>query len=499
MTLGSHRALGLAGFFLIAASGLGDNATAGSAPLPDTPLGRRVAAYVSAYNSGDEKAMIGFWTANFTAESLRERPIDARLPFYRRMRADMKTIVPATVEESSATALTFLAKSPEDEFFRLRFEGEGNPPYRLSSMRVETVDAPPAKPDAPAEPPKATDAQAAAAADEFLRGLASRDEFSGVVLLARDNTPFLEKAYGLAEREFNVPVNLETRFNLGSINKIFTKTAIAQLAAAGKLSLSDPIRKHLPRYSAAYADRVTILQLLNFSSGMGDIFGARWDSTPKETLRSLADYLPLFESDPLKFEPGTNHAYSNAGYVVLGLIIEAVSGQDYYAYVRENIFRPAGMADSDSYPADDVVANRAVGYTKEGGRWRSNTFQRPARGSSAGGGYSTARDLLKFGAALKAGKLVAPAYSAWILSRGDGPPEAAAPSGPISGSLGIAGGSPGVNAALLIDADRGYTVIVLCNTDPPAAEKALKKIRDLLPPRRSALTPRKTPGDAIER
>jgi CubicO group peptidase (beta-lactamase class C family) len=157
-----------------------------------------------------------------------------------------------------------------------------------------------------------------------------------------------------------------------------------------------------------------------------------------------------------------------------------VSGQDYYAYVRDNIFRPAGMTDSDSYPVDDVVSNRAVGYTREGGRSRSNTFQLPARGSSAGGGYSTARDLLKFGAALKAGKLAPPVYSSWILAHGDGPPESN-PSDRISGSLGIAGGSPGVNAALLIDADRGYTVVVLCNADPPTAEKAFKKISGLLP------------------
>lgn len=477
MTLGTSRVLGLVSFLLIAVAAPGPGAG-----IPDTPLGRRVAAFVSAFNSGDEKAMIEFWTGNFTAESLRERPIEARLSFSRRLRADMKAIVPASVEESSATAIVFLTKAPEGEWFRFRFEAEANPPYRLASMRVETVDAPPERPSGPAEPPKASDEQAAAATDEFLRGLASRDEFSGVVLLARENTPFSEKAYGLAEREFNVPVNIETKFNLGSINKIFTKTAIAQLAAAGKLSLSDTIRRHLPRYSAPYADRVTIQQLLNFTSGMGDVFGAKWDATPKETLRSLADYLPLFENDPLKFEPGTKHEYSNAGYVVLGLIIEAVSGQDYYGYVRENIFRPAGMADSDSYSVDDVVVNRAIGYTKrEGGRWRSNTFQRPARGSSAGGGYSTARDLVKFGAALKAGKLVPRAYSAWILSSGDGPPEETAPSGRISGSLGIAGGSPGVNAALLIDADRGYTVVVLCNGDPPAAEKALKKIRGWLP------------------
>ena len=180
---------------------------------------------------------------------------------------------------------------------------------------------------------------------------------------------------------------------------------------------------------------------------MGDFFGSKFEATPKERLRSLADYLPLFESDPLKFEPGTRHEYSNAGYIVLGLIIEAVSGQDYYAYVREHVFRPAGMADTDSYLADEIVPNRAVSYTKEGGRLRSAVFQHPARGSSAGGGYSTARDLVRFAAALKSGRLVPPAYASWILSREESAPRAAPASGRVSGSLGIAGGSPGVNAA----------------------------------------------------
>lgn len=465
--------------FLLAAGGAAPDP--GRVEIPDTALGRRVAEYVSAFNSGDEKAMVAFWTANFTPESLKERPVEARLQFYRRMRSDMKTIALSAVEESTPTAIALRMKTESGGFFQFRFEAEANPPHRLASMRVESVEPQTTGAKAPAEPPKASDAEAAAATDEFLRDLASRDEFSGVVLLARNNAAFLEKAYGLADRDFRVPVNSDTKFNLGSINKIFTKTAIAQLAAAGKLSLTETIRRHLPGYGAPYAGRVTVQQLLDFSSGMGDIFGAKFDATPKEKLRTLADYLPLFEGEPLKFQPGTRHEYSNAGYIVLGLIIEAVSGQDYYGYVRDHIFRPAGMADTDSYLADEIVPNRAVSYTKEGGRWRSAVFEHPARGSSAGGGYSTARDLMKFAAALKAGKLVPPAYASWILSRGTAAPKTAPPSGRVSGSLGIAGGSPGVNAALEIDADRGYTVVVLCNADPPCAERALRKIRALLP------------------
>ena len=247
----------------------------GRVEIPDTPLGRRVAGFLSAFNSGDEKAMVAFWAANFTPASLRERPVEARLQFYRRMRGDMKTIAPSAVEESTPTVIALRMMAENGDFFRFRFEAEANPPHRLTGMRVESVETPAQESEAPAEQLKASDAEAAAATDEFLRDLAWRDEFSGVVLLARNDASFFEKAYGLSDREFRVPVNIETKFNLGSINKIFTKTAVAQLAAAGKLSLTDTIRRHLPRYGAPYAGRVTVQQLLDFSSGMGDIFGAK--------------------------------------------------------------------------------------------------------------------------------------------------------------------------------------------------------------------------------
>ncbi len=472
---------GVCALLLIFLAAGGASPEPGRAEIPDTPVGRRAAGFMSAFNSGGEKAMIGFWKANFTPESLEQRPVEARLQFYRRMREDMKKITLAAVEATAPTAITLRMKSASGGFFQFHFEAEANPPYRLTGMRVEIGEPRAEESKALDEKPKASDAEAAEAADAYLRGLASSDGFSGVVLLARNNAAFLEKAYGLADRGFRVPVNTETKFNLGSINKIFTKTAIAQLAAAGKLSLADTIGKHLPRYGAPYAGRVTIQQLLDFSSGMGDFFGPKFEATPKDRVRTLADYLPFFEGDPLKFEPGARHEYSNAGYIVLGLIIEAVSGQDYYAYVREHIFRPAGMADTDSYLADEVVPNRAVSYTKEGGRWRSAVFEHPARGSSAGGGYSTARDLSRFAAALKAGRLVTPAYATWILSRDAAAPKSGSSTGPVTGSLGIAGGSPGVNATLEIDAERALTTVVLCNADPPCAENASRKIRALLP------------------
>lgn len=292
---------------------------------------------------------------------------------------------------------------------------------------------------------------------QFLAEMDKRDLFSGVVLIANDGKPILHQAYGLANRELNAPNAPDTKFNLGSINKMFTAIAIRQLASAGKLSLNDTVRKHLPDSPLLSAEVITIQQLLEHRSGLGDIFNENWDRKPKNELRSIGDYLPLFANEPLQFEPGKRQQYSNAGYIVLGAIIEKLSGQTYYDYVRENIFAPAAMKNTESYELDAIVLNRAVGYTQRGlpGK-RSNIYTLPSRGSSAGGGYSTAPDLLKFANAAAAGKIKG--------ARNEG--------------VGVAGGSPGVNAALEIAPERGMTIIVLANTDPPAATYASRQIRE---------------------
>ena len=253
-----------------------------------------------------------------------------------------------------------------------------------------------------------------------------------------------------------MPNNLETKFNLGSINKAFTRIAIEQLAHEGKLSLDDKLGKFLPDYpNREAAEKVTVHQLLTMTSGIGDFFGDRYMAADRSKIRSLADYLPLFADKPLLFPPGTQNRYSNGGYIVLGLIVEKLSGQSYYDYVKQHIYQPAGMKDSDWYALDEPTPNRAVGYTKEGeGPRHSNHSTLPARGSSAGGGYSTAPDLLRFANALAAHKL-----------------------GDSNAGLGIAGGSPGVNAALESNPQTGNTIIVLSNFDPPTADATARQIR----------------------
>lgn len=311
---------------------------------------------------------------------------------------------------------------------------------------------------------KMTEAEVVAALERHLDELVKADEFSGVMLLAKDGKPLFRKAYGLADRGHRVPNKPETKFNLASIGKVFTRTAIDQLAEEGKLSLDDTIAKHLPDYpDPDVAAKVTIRQLIEHRSGLGDIFTSEYWQASRDRFRTPRDLFPVFTGKPLQFEPGKGQRYSNAGFVVLGAIIEAASGMSYYDYVRERIYKPAGMTATDSWDLDDPVPDRAVGYTRrsphgpasDGGR-RNTLYITAFRGSPAGGGFSTADDMLRFDAALRQGLLFK--------------------NGRKVAGIGAAGGSPGTSA-LLEQIDERYTLIVLSNYDPPVAEDLGQKVR----------------------
>jgi CubicO group peptidase (beta-lactamase class C family) len=307
-----------------------------------------------------------------------------------------------------------------------------------------------------------TDADRVASLDALLADLAKKDLFSGAVAVARDGKPAYRKALGLASREWNVPNRPETLFNVGSIDKSFTEIAIQLLAKEGKLSLDDVVSKALPDYKGAGADRITLRQLLAHTSGMGDIFGPNWAKTPRARLRSLADYRVLFENEPLAFEPGAREEYSNAGYVLLGLVVERASGKPYDAFVKERIFDPVGMRNTGFSESDAVVPGRATGYMLRGPAGplaapRANVHQLPGKPSSAGGGESSVDDLVLWGEALRRDAL------------GLGRPRP-------DGGIGIAGGLPGSNAALEV-CPAGLTIAVMSNVDPPSAEYVGREAR----------------------
>lgn len=420
-------------------------------------------------------AALRFVEQHYAASALAEKPADARAKTFARVASDLGTAAVVTVEPLGERGARVVLKAERQALWVLfEIEVEPGPPFGVLGTRIQAEDSPP-ETVAATEP--LTREQALTAIRARIDALAAEDQFSGVVLVAKDGAPLIQQVVGFADRGLQVPNRVDTKFNLGSINKRFTELAIHQLAEAGKLSLDDTLAHLWPDYpNAEVARRVTIAQLLDHTSGMGDLFGARYDATPRDKLRGLSDYLPLFVDQPLSFEPGADRRYSNAGFVVLGLLIERLSGESYYDYVREHIYRPAGMNDSGHFASDEVVPNRARGYARmderlmqaeagEAGRdlaRRENGLSLPGRGSSAGGGYSTAPDLLRFAQALEAGKLGGTEVS---RSRG---------------GLATAGGAKGLNAALEDDWASGWTVIVLANLDPPAAERLAGEIRQIL-------------------
>ena len=309
--------------------------------------------------------------------------------------------------------------------------------------------------------------------------LGATGQFSGAALIALDGVPVYSAAYGLARRSPDLPNQIDTKFDLGSMGKMFTSVAILQLVEQGALSLDDRIVDAVPDYpNQEVAEQVTVHHLLTHTAGMGDCFEGEFFATPRDQLRTVEGYLPLFVDDPLQFEPGSEWAYSNEGYIVLGLIVEQVTGQSYWDYVGEHIFAPAGMANSGAYDLEAEVPNRATGYTtldaegNETGSPAENTPLMPVVGTPAGGSYSTVEDLLRFTNALLSYRLLSPESTALLL---EGKVEIREGrryaygffDRTIRGQrvVGHGGGAPGVCTMMDIFFDSGYTVIVLSNSD----------------------------------
>jgi D-alanyl-D-alanine carboxypeptidase len=351
------------------------------------------------------------------------------------------------------------------------------PPTDTPLSPTNTPSPPTAEPSPTASPPALPTLVAELVAR--IEDLASQDQFSGALLIAQEGESLFKGAYGLANRSSDTPNQVDTKFNLGSMNKMFTAIAILQLVEQGKLSVDDKIIEHLPDYAnQEAANKVTIHQLLTHTSGMGNVFTDKYDRMPKDGFRTPEDWLPLFVDAPLQFEPGAQFFYSNAGYVVLGLIIESITGQSYFGYVMENIYEPSGMLNTDSYEKDKDVPNLAIGYTTqgyEGNQLRdpiSNTDRLPGRGFPAGGGYSTVEDLLRFGNALLSHQLLSPESTELLLTGKtelrEGLQYAYGFFDRIVGDqrvVGHTGGFPGICDFMDIYLDLGYTVIVLSNTD----------------------------------
>lgn len=319
----------------------------------------------------------------------------------------------------------------------------------------------------------------------FLDSL-KQEDFSGAVLIAHNDKIIESRTYGLSSIEFNVKNNIETKFNIASITKMFTSVATLQLYEQGKLNLNNPIGDYIPDYpNKAVRDSVTIHQLLTHTSGLNNFYVADLDKIKNSTYKNISDFVPLFVNDALLSNPGTKYDYSGTGFVILGLIIEKVSGTNYYDYVKEHIFKPAKMPNTTELEIDSIVTNKASGYTSMFGEnkiLKKNDYYL-TKASPAGFYYSTVKDLFNFSNALRNYQLLKkettelmfkPKVKGYNTYIGYGIDVDQRYNQTI---LGHSGGWYGIHCELMDFMNDHYTIVILSNIDD-GGEKGTSKIAD---------------------
>ena len=434
--------------------------------------------FAAAFNSGDFETMQKFYVGNATEEFRSRRTKEEDRELYEMLYGDMGKLQIQSLDIEGPGRMLLGARAADmSDPVTFDFELQNG---KIQGFRVN-VGGPPQGDSAMALdlPEGADEKTVSAALDRELGKLTDDDEFSGVVFVGRAGKPIFHRAYGMANRESGRANATNTRFDVGSITKLLTKIAVAQLAEAGKLSLDDTLADVLPSYpNQEIARRITLRQLLKHRSGLGDIFNDRWDDYPKDKLVSPSDFFPLFSDLPLNFEPDQSQSYSNAGYIVLGAVVEAVSGKPYAEYLDTHVFRPAGMRRSGFPVRDGTSADLAVGYTREGAAddgLHPNLGMLPIRGCPAGSSSHTAEDLWKFDLALRGDKLLGPGWTDWVFTGKQPSGKTESRDNPPSFAMGVAGGGPGVNAVL--ESDPELTVIVLSNLDPPTASRLGRQLK----------------------
>ncbi|MBO0887516.1 beta-lactamase family protein [Candidatus Bathyarchaeota archaeon] len=461
--------------------------------LPTSPAGAMATEFLQVFNSADKTVQERFLETRLSTRAKKEKPVTEYLSVVEKAYRQSGGVEVVRVERAEPNPFVFHVKAKHgDHLAKIFFFVDKTEPNKIGFFGFIPLVDPLATEDIPKQGDRLNDIDAKTEIEKRVLLAGEKDLFSGVVLVACDNKPLVELAVGQAQKSFEVPNRVDTKFNLGSMNKMFTALSIAQLVETGKLTLSDKLVDVLPNYPGKEsAEKIAVHHLLSHSAGLGGLFERpEYDRTRKYL--SNSDYLPIFANEPLLYEPGTKGVYSNEGYIVLGAMIEEVSGEDYHDYVRHHIFDPAGMNDTGPFALDETTPNLAVGYM----RYDDDPFgvepRHPNhmflgwRGNACGGGYSTAPDLLRFATALKSYRF-ASKHLTDEFTRPQGHMKSYGLGFEVEDYkgkkvVGHTGGGPnsGVNSALKIFWDQPYSVIVLGNYDAPVAQDMASAIARFL-------------------
>jgi CubicO group peptidase (beta-lactamase class C family) len=447
--------------------------------LPGGKMGDRIRSIISTFNSNDPDQIRRFvneeCTEEFRAIATMAQHIDFWASTYMETGGvdlhGIRTYVPAREDQTIV-----ILKDRNYGGWRaavVAFDEEQN--YLVDGLRFSRARTP-----TNVDEPPLTEDQFIQAVEKIVDPLIERTAFSGAVLVARGDQVLHVRAGGEASKRFHTPNNAETKFNLGSMNKMFTATAIVQLAEKGKLSYDDPISNYVDDswFPESVSSTITVHHLLTHTSGLGSYFNEDYSNGSRELYRVVDDFKPLVREDVPSFTPGERFQYSNTGMLILGVVIESVTGESYFDYIRDNIYQPAGMTNSDSYEMDYPVENLAIGYSPDRHSeygWQNNLYKHVIKGGPAGGGFSTVGDLHRFALAIQRGKLVSSESleMMWQDQSGEGYGYGfGIDEGPAGKIVGHSGGFDGINGNLDIFVDKGYIIVVLSNIDNGASPLA---------------------------
>jgi len=423
------------------------------APLPDTPAGQRAAAFLEAVMHGDAETRRGLIETAWTADLQASASMEDHLAVMDEVARDLVESERVEVRSRGETGIDITFRLDDGNRLHMTLDTETEPPHRVSGLSLRRG------------PPGPIAFESLDHAHETLSATGREDSFSGVVIAGRGDDIAFHRAYGVADRGAGRPVELDTRFDIGSLDKLFTAVAILRLAEESTVDLDAPVGTYLDDLRPVVLERVTVRHLLQHTGGLGDYLNHPEFRAHPERFRTTGDFLELVREETLRFEPGTDGRYSNSGFVVLGAIIEAVTERPYHDVVREMVLEPAGMSDTGPRPDD----RSAVRYAREDGRLTDTDDRWPPTGSPAGGGYSTARDLYRFMVALYEDHLLSPTSTDLLLAGFRDPP-----GGELDRSrmrIGFGGGAPGLNAEVTHDGSTGRIVAVVANLDPPIADR----------------------------
>lgn len=448
------------------------------------------AEYINALNSGLADSYAKTIKAIFAASTLEKIGLARIQSQMERIKLDFgafeyhhSEISEFNMGNAISRVLHVYAKPPRSAMWRdFQFRFEANPPHKLTELAfIAEVAEPVYLPNS-----ALTDPNTLTWLNSYIDKLIAENDLFGSVLIAEGERIVFERVYGFADAKRAVKVTSDTRFNLGSGNKMFTALAIAQLVAAEKLSYDDPLIKFFADFpQGEFAAKATIHHLLSHTSGIGEYWTEEYVQHWNE-IETLRDYLPWIYKAGIKYELGKEFYYSNSNFLLAGLIIEQASGMDYYDYIRKNIYQPLGMTATDSYFRNDSNVVLAAPLKREEKGWV--IANQGLRGSSAGGGYSTMHDMLKFGRGLVAGKILSKEnLSAMLASKTSGLAEASdygygfilSNEGNVP-SYGHGGIARGVNFELRHFPQLDITFVAFCNQDNGAYDDLRMNIIKLI-------------------